>query len=248
MSFYIREGDRWYNLNTNYIKVNQDWKPVKEVWCHNQGQWVKARSLPSVVFINTEPRAGVSVFELMGSPTEPGDYVFENLAEIIGNYNTAYSLRTGVFPEGSKLTIINRNVIRGRGGDGVGWTRGAATQPASPAIQLDYPTTLDNLGEIIAGGNGGSVLIVGNRTIGGGGGAGAPVGRYSGSMEYDYGGYVSGTNGTLTTGGSGARFTRFGYVGYSGANAGTGVAIKTNGHPLDHVAGNPPTQIKGSIT
>lgn len=247
MSLSINRAGIWYQANEYRVKLDEQWVPVKGFWYKTMGRWVESFNFNKVLYVNDAALAGGNIYELMGSPTEPADYIFENRAEVIGNVNTEYSLRTGQFPEGSTLTIINKGIIRGRGGNGVGWWGGVAGQAARPALLLDYPTTLDNInGEIIAGGAGGSVLVVGSRTIGGGGGAGTPGGLYTGSMEYDYGGYISGTSGTPTTGGLGARFTLYGYVGYSGQNVGTGTAIKTNGHLLKQVVGNDP-MIKGSV-
>lgn len=248
MSLSINRAGIWCPTNENRIKLDEQWVPVKGFWHKALGQWIESFNLNRVLYVNTVALAGANIYELMGSPTEPADYIFENRAGVIGNVTTEYSLRTGQFPEGSTLTLVNKGIIRGRGGNGVGWGGGVAGQAARPALLLDCPTRLDNRnGEIIAGGAGGSVLYVGNRTIGGGGGAGTPGGVYTGSMEYDYGGYIGGTPGTPTTGGLGARFTRFGYSGYSGQNVGTGTAIKTNGHVLTQVVGNDPLMIKGVI-
>ena len=132
-------------------------------------------------FINTVARTSVSIFTLMGSPTTADRYVFENNAEI--NANTAsYALRTGVFPAGSTLTIVNKGYIRGLGG--AGSTNNTVPGTAGgDAIYLDMPCRVDNSnGYILAGGGGGGSVKrqlgqnTSSITASGGGGAGSPPG------------------------------------------------------------------------
>ena len=68
-------------------------------------------------YINTEARTGINIYTLMGSPTAVDNYVFDNRAEI-GAGSSTFAVRTGVFPAGSTLTIINKSYIRGKGGEG----------------------------------------------------------------------------------------------------------------------------------
>lgn len=135
-----------------------------------------------VRFVNTEARTSVSIYELMGSPTVPSNYIFENKAEIKAS-TTSYALRTGVFPSGSTLTIINSSYIRGMGGAGSSdpATAGGA---GGDAIYIDMPCHIDNTnGYIFAGGGGGgSAKRVASASsfhfvkAGGGGGAGSNSG------------------------------------------------------------------------
>lgn len=109
-----------------------------------------------VRFINTAARTGASIFALMGSPTAVGNYVFENQAVCSAGTET-FALRTGVFPAGSTLHIINKSTIQGRGGAGGSATSGSATvgTAGGTALYADYPCTVDNAAGYIWGGGGG---------------------------------------------------------------------------------------------
>lgn len=133
-------------------------------------------------YTNTVARTSVNIFELMGSPTAAGKYVFENNAEINASTGT-YALRTGVFPAGSTLTIVNKGYIRGLGGTG----SSSPTVPGTAggdAIYLDMACQVDNAnGYILAGGGGGGSVQRNQEQdafyymiAGGGGGAGTPGG------------------------------------------------------------------------
>lgn len=135
----------------------------------------------AIRYVNTEARTSASIYALMGSPTKVGNYIFENTAEI--NANTgAYALRTGTFPAGSTLTIVNKGYIRGLGGAGSTDNTVPGTA-GGDAIYLDMPCRVDNSnGYILAGGGGGgSVKRQQDQTVyyitaSGGGGAGSPPG------------------------------------------------------------------------
>ena len=73
---------------------------------------------PEVVFVNTVNRTQANIYELMGSPTVPNIYVFENTATISAATQGGWALATGAFPAGSVLKIINKGHIRGGGGNG----------------------------------------------------------------------------------------------------------------------------------
>lgn len=133
-------------------------------------------------FVNTAARTSINIFTLMGSPTTADRYVFENNAEISAN-TASYALRTGVFPAGSTLTIINNGYIRGTGGAG----SSAVATPGGAggdAIILDMTCSIDNTnGYIFAGGGGGgsaqrvaSTATTDYIRAGGGGGAGSSAG------------------------------------------------------------------------
>lgn len=137
-----------------------------------------------IVYINTSNRTVASIFELMGSPTQPGIYVFENQATISAGASS-YALRTGVFPVGSTLRIVNKGYIRGRGGAG-GDNAGGAGAAAGAALYVDMDCILDTeTGFILGGGGGGGgarqlasngVTAYYDIRVGGGGGAGSSPG------------------------------------------------------------------------
>lgn len=183
----------------------------------------------NTTYVNTVARTSVSIYELMGSPTAVANYIFENNAQIYAN-TTAYALRTGVFPVGSTLTIINRSYICGRGGEG-------SSSPIVPGgaggdvIYLDMDCRIDNSsGYIFAGGGGGGSARLGSGdshiTGGGGGGAGSSVGA-AGANSYAI--YVPTTNtapqaGTATAGGAGGNIRVDSGNYYKAATGGVGGA------------------------
>lgn len=141
-------------------------------------------------FINSTNRTSVSIFTLMGSPTEPGDYVFENQATISAG-SGSYALRTGVFPAGSTLKIVNKGYIRGYGGAG-GPYNGAGSAGGT-ALYVDYPCEIDNgAGYIYGGGGGGGGATVSSSAYytraAGGGGAGAAPGGGGGASTHNFAG------------------------------------------------------------
>lgn len=128
-----------------------------------------------IVYINTSNRTGASIFELMGSPTQPGTYIFENQATISAGAGS-YAMRTGVFPAGSILKIVNKGYIRGKGGNGGPYN--AAGSSGGVALYIDFACELDNGSGFIFGGGGGgggaqTYANGGYARSAGGGGAGA---------------------------------------------------------------------------
>ena len=196
-------------------------------------------------YINTIARTSISIFTLMGSPTEVADYVFENQAEI--NANTAsYALRTGVFPAGSTLTIVNNSYIRGTGGVG----SSAVNIPGGAGgdvIYLDMPCRINNTnGYILAGGGGGgsaqrvaSTYIFDYVRAGGGGGAGSSAGVAGVNTFNSSGGdplsNIAPNPGTATAGGAGGTISAgiqgyyidTAYGGAGGANGASGAVGST---------------------
>lgn len=164
-------------------------------------------------FVNTVARTSVSIYQLMGSPTAPDIYVFENNAEIAAN-TASYALRTGVFPAGSTLTIVNNGYIYGLGGAGssAATTSGGA---GGDAIYIDMACQIDNTsGYILAGGGGGGSTErkdeYGTYYIraGGGGGAGsllsaAGINNFSVYPGGEVGNNIAPQPGTDTAGGAG---------------------------------------------
>lgn len=186
-------------------------------------------------FVNTVARTNVNIFTLMGSPTKVDNYVFINNAEI-GGSSSSVALRTGVFPAGSTLTIINNSYIRGVGGAGSSDTSFSGLSGGT-AIMLDMACSMDNAnGYIFAGGGGGGSTRRATTSAaayyisaGGGGGAGSPLGA-AGANNYKLESGAIGTNtapkaGTATAGGAAgviAASSEFAYGGVGGANGAAG--------------------------
>lgn len=190
-------------------------------------------------FVNTTRRSSASIYELMGKPTAAGTYIFENNAEING-HSASYALRTGVFPAGSTLTIINNSYIRGMGGTGssaVTVSGGAG----GDAIYIDMACRIDNTnGYIFAGGGGGGSAHRANNAnasyyimAGGGGGAGSALadgGKNAYALQGTTGAIRTNTApkaGTATAGGAGGVITESSYAessigGAGGANGASG--------------------------
>lgn len=203
-----------------------------------------------VVFINTVDLTQASIYELMGSPTEASVYIFENTATISAATQGGWALRTGVFPAGSVLRIVNKGYIRGGGGNG--GRLGAAGAIGGQAIHIDYPTYIDNgAGFIFGGGGGGGGANRTNGGAGGGGGAGSPAGL--GGYGTGRGGAAkwTGRNGSLDAGGAanhvppepefqagngGGLGAAGGRRGWSYAGGRGGYSVQTNGNTITWIA------------
>lgn len=154
--------------------------------------------------------------------TVPGDFTVTTDASVLQSSTStaAASVDTGAFPTGSTLKWINKGFADGRGGDG-GYGQNVINndatapagpgQPGGPAVNLQYPITIDNTAGQIRGGGG----------AGGGGAEG---------FDNDTGKSGFGTIGTAGSGGGAGR------GGGNGGAAGTasGQNENQNGNP-----GNP---------
>lgn len=183
-----------------YYKIDAStWVPAKVVYTKTaeagwQEVWPGAR-----YYIHEVGRISynLNIFELFGSPTEVSNYIFINDGTIGGSQGVP-ALRTGVFPAGSTLTIINNYKIAGAGGRG-GWYNYNAsfTLPTTGSVGLliEFPVKLlDNTKGTIAGGGGGgggSAEYGGNtdNNAPGGGGAGIPIGPAGATTWYPGGNY-----------------------------------------------------------
>lgn len=238
MPLNVKAGGSWRTASKVYAKVSGAWVTAKELWGYMSGGWRSAWK-NEIRYINTSNRTAASIFELMGSPTQPGTYIFENQATISAGTGS-YALRTGVFPAGSTLKIVNKGYIRGRGGrGGAGNTTGAAGvgAPGGVALHIDYPCTIDNAEGYIFGGGGGGGGSYGYAAPAnysycpGGGGAGSSAGAAGSGFGYDptYGSNVRApAAGTENAGGLGA-FRRATYTNIvmnyiGGTGGGPGVA------------------------
>lgn len=197
MPLNVKAGGSWRTASKVYAKVAGSWVTAKELWGYMSGGWRSAWK-NEVSYINTANRTAASIYALMGSPTQPGTYVFENQATITAGTDS-FALRTGAFPAGSTLKIVNKGYILGRGGAG-GDGGGAAGSPGGTALYADYPCTVDNsAGYIFGGGGGGGGAYFYASTsdgvrAGGGGGAGANGGAAGASAA----GWAGGSNKSIT--------------------------------------------------
>ncbi|KXK68008.1 hypothetical protein BC89_27940 [Pseudomonas monteilii] len=274
MPLNVKAGGSWRAASKVHVKVSGAWAVADQLWGYMSGGWRSAWQ-NEVRYINTANRTAASVYELMGSPTQPGNYIFENQATISAGTGT-YALRTGVFPAGSTLLIVNKGYIRGKGGNG--GTPTVVGAAGGTALYVDMDCTIDNTNGYIFGGGGGgggascvsSALSV-NLNASGGGGAGSAEGAGGTTTQV-------GSPGTATTGGAGgsATYTAIGKTwkavgGAGGANGAAGVngsyitaggtgwvyvtkaggaagaAIARNGKTVTITGGNNTTQIKGAI-
>lgn len=227
MPLNVKAGGSWRTASKVYAKVSGAWVTAKELWGYVSGGWRSAWK-NEIRYINTSNRTAASIFELMGSPTQPGTYIFENQATISAGTGS-FALRTGVFPAGSTLTIVNKGYIRGKGGAG-GPYNGAGS-PGGAALYLDMSCSLDNGDGFIFGGGGGGGGSFGYNARNsysyapGGGGAGVDGGAAGSGYGYDTNGRRNATPptaGTADAGGKGAAIEFFLQDKYSYRSGGDG--------------------------
>jgi hypothetical protein len=226
--YYKIDASTWVPAKTVYTKTATGWEEV----------WPGAR-----YYIHDAGKTSynMNIFECFGSPTEVSNYIFINNGTIGGSQGVP-ALRTGVFPAGSTLTIINNFKIAGAGGRG-GWYNANRTftlpTVGSLGLLIECPVKLlDNTNGTIAGGGGGgggSAEYGGNNdnNAPGGGGAGIPAGQPGATTwypGYTYGVYAA----TETTGGYSSfngvgRGGDRGQVGQSGRPVGSTLNLYHNG-------------------
>lgn len=219
MPLNVKADGVWRTASRVHTKVNGEWVVAKQVWGYANGGWISVWQ-NEVRYVNTVDRTAASIHELMGYPSQPGTYIFENRAKIVAG-TASYALRTGFFPAGSTLIIINTGTILGRGGAGGAGRDGAGNVapggPGGAALYLDCPCSLDTgMGYIMGGGGGGGGALIRNASgnmdgvaAGGGGGAGVVSGSAGSSQAAWAGGgnkTISrlATDGTESQGGAGA--------------------------------------------
>lgn len=161
MTAHIKVSGQWMELSSILVRQGGTWKEVAEGFVYKSGGW-KSFYANKIVYINTTNRTGANIHTLMGSPTKKGNYIFINRATI-GASGASFALRTGTFPSGSTLHIVNEGHIRGlSGAAGTGGGGGAGGH----ALYVDFPCTIENASGYIFGGGGG-----GGRGGNGGGGS-----------------------------------------------------------------------------
>lgn len=273
MPIHLNVNGSWQEGDKVYVRVAGSWVEADELFVKQAGVWASAWK-SEIIFVNNSNRTAASIYALMGSPSVPGTYIFENNATISAG-SSSYALRTGVFPAGSTLLIINKGYIRGKGGNG--GTPSGAGAAGGTALYVDMNCTIDNTnGYIFGGGGGGGGASCTNSNLStylyasGGGGAGNAVGAGGATTQ-------AGSPGTATTGGAGGTATytflsntwraaggaggangAAGAVGSSsgqgtgwsyGTTAGgaAGASIVRNGKAVTITGGNNATRIKGAI-
>lgn len=171
----------------------------------------------------------------------------------ISGGGTAPAFRTGGFPSGSSIIIVNYGAIRGRGGNGgdggngSGSYNGTSASNGKDAIELDDDASIDNTttGNIFGGGGGGgggggASYEGGHGGGGGGGGQGDPGGsKGSGGSP----GGNNGTDGSASSKGSGGS----GDSGTStkGGKGGGGGSWGSNGSGGNDASVIPPAEVQG---
>lgn len=237
MSISVKKNDQWLSVKNIYNYQNNQWKTIKQGYIKRSGIWQRFWQ-NAIIFINDTPLISINIFELMNRPIKAGNYIFINNAEITANYNEP-ALTTGIFPVGSKLTIINNSFIRGHGGNG--GTNKTAGEPGGDAVLIEYPCIINNNnGYLYGGGGGGGGFWVSYSTndsfwyaLGGSGGAGSISGTNVENLTGSIGNptaVINPSNGTINNGGG---FGQTAYTGSppatyrSGAGGGLGEAGET---------------------
>lgn len=259
MNFHVKAGTGFKAGIMPSAKLVDGWREGEILWVKTATGW-KTAWRRRIVYTNLVDLADTSIFALMGSPTKAREYVFINKAVLRGV--SAVALRTGVFPAGSTLLVINQGYIKGAGGAG---GTAAEGQPGNHGLLLEFPTTLDNSAGYIQGGGGGGGLgqhrtfkSDGSRKTGYGGAGGAGEG-ISAAKPGAPGQAISddGAGGYGGTGGAAGVAGLAGNVGWSNSNYGIagpwaggapGAAIVTGGNALTFVAGNSSDRVKGVVS
>jgi hypothetical protein len=175
---------------------------------------------------NVDVRSLLAAFDPSWNGIKPVDVTVQvDPGVAVGSMDTsAYSLLFRNFNTKSKIVLINKGYIVGRGGDGrISGGGDAPGYPGGPALYVAFPISIDNSAGIIGGGGGGGSAWEregdGN-DLSGGGGAGFPAGN--GGPNWDVrGSQIYAQPGTLTTGGNGGYISGLGY-GCRGGDLGQG--------------------------
>lgn len=166
---------------------------------------------------------------------------------IVGsNSSTDFALRTGSWPAGMDIKIINYGVISGKGGDGGNYGPGQVGTPGEdggPGLLVEVPVVVDNQGTIQGGGGGAgagqgsSNFVVAFRGGGpGGGGAGDELG--DAGVHTGFNMVSPAQPGTISTGGTGAAPSGSG--GPGGDGGGPGQAGQAGGAAVGSPIGTTP--------
>lgn len=230
----------------------------------------------SVTTNQTNFNLKTAIEALYGTVTTAADIVCTISAGVkIGSSSTGTAaFRTGGFPSGSSVKVINYGRCAGKGGDGGDGSDGTPDNGGSgadggDAVSLDENAEWDNTsdGQVFGGGGGGGGGAGippstpgggggGGRGDGGGaGGSGPGVAQGGGDGDETAPGSGGGNGGA--GGGKGGKGGGWGQNGSSGAASGpgnggprgsAGKAVALNGHTINWLAGNNATQVKGAVS
>jgi hypothetical protein len=218
--------------------------------------------------------ADYNVHTAAGSPASKADVVV-TIASGVQVYQNAgnAALRTGTFASGSKIRVINRGYIVGKGGNGgaggASSSNGSAGSAGGPAVWCEAQTLeIDNSAGYIlgggggGGGGGGNYLGDGGNGGGGGRGRGSSSGGSGGAPNGESGdpgsfaGAGAGGDGSLagdggfggdwaTAGETGSTSVIGGYTG--GAGGAPGKAVYRTGGTLVWLGGYNSAQVQGAV-
>jgi hypothetical protein len=165
------------------------------------------------------------------TPTGTETIIFHVESDVVvGSTSTGSpAVRTGAWPDGVTLQLVNNGRIQGKGGAG-GTGSGGSGSAGGTAFLAEYPISIDNTdGELWGGGGGGgaggfSTFPVGvtDGGSGGGGGAGTQAGGGGSAGAGSNTSGNPGSPGSSTAGGAGGSTPNFG--GSGGAGGGPGEA------------------------
>lgn len=207
----VNIGGTWHNANV-FVNVGGTWKQVSK------------KQIALTISANTQ---NYNIRTAAGSPTDPCDVTLTiNSGVFVGSTSTGTpALDTGSgWAANTTITIINNGTIAGCGGNAGAGGNGFGSQAYSGgngaaggnALNLQWPVTIQNTGNIFGGGGGG----------GGGGGASYQTqAGYSVNAECAAGG--GGGGGEGYNGGSGAApgqtsYNGTGSAGGNGSNTAAG--------------------------
>lgn len=221
MTIDIKVGTTWAKVEQPFFKINdRSWVPLKRVLNKVNGEWKEI--WPSEIVRETVAGGSgfcINIWDEMGRPTAPGNYTYINNGTLGGGVNCP-AIRTGRFPPGSVVKLINNGMISGRGGNGAvlggALSYSAHAEQGGDGVWLEVPTIVQNNGVIQGGGGGGGMDTEQSGThyyCNGGGGAGYPAGSKGGN-----GVYGACYDGSLNTGGSSQWGTGYAAGGNPGVN------------------------------
>ena len=191
-------------------------------------------------------------------PSAPTDetvvrFIIDTGVEIGSSSPTQYAIDTGSWPVGmAPINLLVRGYAQGRGGSRVNPNNmGGDGEDGSPAINMGYDLTIEDVTGLIGGGGGaGGSSGDGTQYATGGGGAGIPGGYPGGTRTTGYPGYITVIDGLDYESGAGGDIAQpgvdseiDGVIDFTGGAA--GAAIVKNGYTLTITAGA--SNIIGSI-
>ncbi|WP_296201446.1 hypothetical protein [uncultured Hyphomicrobium sp.] len=212
-------------MKDQYVRVSGAWKKIESSYVRVGGVWKKIHQA-EVNIVITSNQVDLDLYALAGSPAAAGNYIFtiNSGVRVDASSTAGAALRSGTWPAGSTVTLINNGTICGMGGRGgngnlAGGSNGST---GGPAISLTYPVSIDNAGGNIYGGGGG-----------GAGGGGATNGGAS-----SYGGGGGGGRTGVNNSAPGTSVQNNGTVGTSSAPGNGGLAVLATSAGLQAKGGN----------